>query len=340
MTFSKAERRERLKSAQRQLGELDALLVRSGSNLRYFTGVDSGRLLIWRGGAVFWLKEVYFGRSSGSPIKPRRYSENCIEDFVSSQEFGKVGVDGISLSGYRGLRPSLRKVLRPSDVCEQLRKLKSRAEIKVLSRAGEIAADAMRALDQSRLPGMTELELSGLIEHSLRDAGSERPPFSEGMLCLSGPNARYPHAPSSDRKIREGDLVVLDLGAVCDGYHSDMTRTLGIGKVPEEAASAADFIDELKDRAIEGVETGGSISELHGFIKSEIEGEGHQLVHLSGHGVGLDIHEKPSVGPDEDDAFQNGMVFTIEPGIYTEKFGARSEDTVALLNGKARVLTA
>lgn len=133
--------------------------------------------------------------------------------------------------------------------------------------------------------------------------------------------------------------MIIDLGAVVDGYHSDMTRTFKVGKVDKKKAELVTFVDRLKEDAIDKIKSDGKISEIHNFINKAIEKKGYKFAHLSGHGVGLEIHEKPSIGPDEKEVFKSGMVFTIEPGIYTTKYGARSEDTIALVGKKVRVLT-
>ncbi len=339
MTFSKKEYKTRTKKAQASLGDADALLIRSDANMRYFTGVDSGRLLLWRDGAEFWLNEVYLDRASSSYARPSGYEKDCIKKAIIEKGFKKVGVDDISLSDYTSMDANLRKLLVPSDVCEDLRKIKSTEEMKRLAEAGRIASDALRTVNESNVIGMTELRIAAMVEYRIRESGSERPPFSQGMLCLGGPNTRYPHAPSGNRKVRKGDLLLLDLGAVSDGYHSDMTRTLHMGDIFDKKQRLVDAVKQIKEEAIGMVELGGSISGLHEHITGRVEELGYKFAHLSGHGVGLDIHEKPSLGPDEEDVFQDGMVFTIEPGIYGKEFGARSEDTIALVKGRKKILT-
>ncbi|MEO0249381.1 MAG: Xaa-Pro peptidase family protein [candidate division WOR-3 bacterium] len=339
MGFSKSELRNRLDNARRALGELDALLVNGDENVRYLTGVDTGRVLIWRSGARFWLNEVYLDRAKGSPVKPEAYEKDCVKKFIISKRFRRVGIDSISLKEYKATEPELRKLLKPSDICAQLRKIKSKEELKLLARAGRIAAEVTSLIDESEILGMSDFELSGLLEHEIRKRGSEKPSFGAGMLCQVGENSKYPHSPPTGRVVRDGDLVIIDLGAVCQGYNSDMTRTLRIGNVSKEKSKIADLTTWLKQEAIDRINVGGKISEVHSFINKEIEKAGYKFAHLSGHGVGLEVHEKPSVGPDEKDLFQNGMVFTIEPGIYTASFGARSEDTIALAGGKKRILT-
>jgi len=339
MGFSKTEYQKRLKIARKSLGNLNAILVTTDENVRYFTGVDSGRVLIWKDGANFWLNEVYFDRAKDSAVKPEIYEKDCIKKIIFSKKFKKVGIDSISLFGYKGIEPDLRKLLKPSDICDQLRKIKSKEEIKLLERAGEIASNAMALVDETKIIGQSEFELAGMLEYDIRKNESEKPPFGGGLLCLVGENTRFPHAPPSNRRVKYGDLVIIDLGAVYQGYHSDMTRTFKIGNVPNEQEKIANLMDWLKEEAIDRVEIGGKISDIHKYIDEEIKKAGYAFAHLSGHGVGLEIHEKPSLGPDEEDVFQNGMVFTIEPGIYTSSFGARSEDTIALISGKKKILT-
>jgi Xaa-Pro aminopeptidase len=285
------------------------------------------------------LNEVYLDRARYSYADAIKYEKDCVKDFIFSKGYKKVGIDSITLSSYKSLQAKFRKLIRPSDICEQARSIKSKKEIGLLAHAGKIAADAMSTVADLDIIGMSEFDLSAEIEYRIRKHGSEKPPFSQGMLCLSGPNTRFPHAPTSDRKIREGDLVILDLGAVYRGYHSDMTRTIEVGEVSQEKLDIRDFMKSLKEEAIEWVELGSKISELHKMIEEAISKKGYKFAHLSGHGVGLEIHEKPSLGPTEEDVFREGMVFTIEPGIYTSSFGARSEDTIALVGKNKKIIT-
>jgi len=279
--FSKSDYKARIKKAQALVSD-GALLVSKDENLRYFTGVDSGRLIIWKDGAKLWMNPVYFDRAKESFVRPEKPKEHCTRDFIRSRKFRMVGCDSFSLEDYNSLDSKIKRFFTPSDICEQLRKIKDSKEIQLLTKAGKIASDSLKVLDESKLIGMTEYELAALIEYEIRRNGSEKPPFSMGMLCLSGPNTRFPHAPTSDRKIRKGDLVVLDLGAVYEGYYSDMTRTLKIGKVSKEQEDLVDFMDSLRDEAIERCDLGAKISHIHTFIEEKIKEKGFEFAHLSG----------------------------------------------------------
>lgn len=339
MTFRKSDYGLRIDNAKSAMGELDALLVTGDENVRYFTGVDSGRVLITPAESYFWLNEVYFDRARNSYLDPIPIRKDMIKEKIFSLGCKIVGIDSINLEEYRAMDSKLRKLIKPSDVCSQLRKIKSKKEIELLEQAARIASDAISSIKPEEIIGKNEFEVTAGLEYLIRKNGSEQPPFGGGLLCLSGPNTKYPHAPPTDRKIAEGDLLIVDLGAVCCGYHSDMTRTFKIGAVSEEQSELVDMIDDLKGDAIDLVEIGGKIADVHNYINDRIEKAGYSFAHLSGHGVGLNIHERPSLGPSETDVFEEGMVFTIEPGVYKKEYGSRSEDTIALVNGKKKVLT-
>ncbi len=339
MAFHKREYRERIRRGQNELEDGEAILIRKSENVRYFTGVDSGRLLIWGSGEKFWLKEVYFKRAKDSPIKPIAPEKDGVKKAVEAHNFKRLWVDGMTLAEYKSMESSLRKIIKPSDICEKMREIKSKEEIKAIAKAGKMAARAMEQVFSLDLVGMREYDIAAEVEGRIRELGSERPPFSEGMICASGPNTAYPHVLVSGRRIKYGDLLMLDLGAVYDGYYSDMTRTIAIGRVRGEKRKIMEIVESLKWEAIDRVEAGGSISEIHKYVEGEIERRGYKFFHLLGHGVGLEIHERPSIGPEGEEVFEEGMVFTIEPGIYTRRFGARDEDTIVLSKGKKRILT-
>ena len=143
--FSKADYKRRINNLRAALGPLDAILISKDENLRYFTGVDSGRLLIWKNGAKYWLNEVYLDRAKDSFVKPTVPKKEEISNFIFAKKFKMVGTDPVVLHEYTSLKPKLRKLLKPSLLCEDLRKIKDEKEIKLLTKAGRIASKAMRA---------------------------------------------------------------------------------------------------------------------------------------------------------------------------------------------------
>jgi len=342
MFFPKSEFKERVEKVRKALSKenLDAFLAGNDENVRYLSGVDTGRVLITSDEAIHWLAPVYSDMTAGV-LEERERKKDAIKDFLKEKKFKAVGTDDLPYSAYKELKPPLKKLLKPVELLEGLRKIKSKKELEALEKSADIAKKGMAVATGQDITGMTEQQLTADIEYEIRKSGSESAPFGKGLLCLSGPNARHPHAFETDRVIKDGDCVVVDLGAVFEGYFSDMTHTIRVGNVASEKADLCDFIDDLKERAISQIKLGKKISELHNFCEEEIKKKGYEFLHLAGHGVGLQIHEAPHVSPDEEDVVQGGMAFTIEPGIYTTKFGGfgcRSEDTI-IFEKKAKIIT-
>ena len=329
------EYRKRLKNAQKSL-ETDAFLVTKQSNVKYLTGADSGKLLLTKDDAKFWLKQVYFGMAKESPVKPIEPEEGAVSGAMKA--YKKTAVDDMSLSAFESVCKKLPRKPVLSDTVEKQRAVKSEEELKLLIKSANMGKKAIAYAEEVIKPGVSEFEATAKIEGFIREQGSEYPPFGSGLLCLGGPNAGYPHKPPSSRKFRESDLVVVDLGAVHEGYYSDMTRTFRLGKVPEKHLKIADFIDGLEKECISMIKPGVEIKSVFDYANEAIKAKGYKFAHLLGHGVGLDIHEKPSLGPKDEDVFEKNMVVTAEPGIYAKGFGCRSEDTI-IVGKKNRVIT-
>ncbi len=227
-----------------------------------------------------------------------------------------------------------------TDVLRRVRTVKSAYEIEQLKKAAEIARLGMEEAYQVIHGGVREIDAVAEIEAQIRKLGSEEPPFGGGALLSSGKNSANIHALSGNKKIKKNSLVVVDLGAKINGYYSDMTRTIKLGKLKKRDEKIFDFVRELELRAIGRVKEGMKAKEIHDFVEKEIQKRGYKFYHNTGHGIGLEVHELPNLGPDSEDVIQEGMVFTIEPGIYLPgKFGVRFEDTILLRNGKVEILT-
>jgi Xaa-Pro aminopeptidase/Xaa-Pro dipeptidase len=170
--------------------------------------------------------------------------------------------------------------------------------------------------------------------------GADAPAFD--TIIASGPNSALPHARPGNRKLRTGDFVVIDYGAVWHGYHSDETCTFAVGRAGRRHEKIYGVVKEAHDRALVAVRPGVSCREVDRAARAVIEkaGYGPRFSHGTGHGVGLDVHEAPRLSALSDTVLEQGMVITIEPGIYLPGFGGvRIEDTVLVEKGGARVLT-
>ena len=223
---------------------------------------------------------------------------------------------------------------------EPLRSLKEESEVNDLQAAIDASDAAMNAITAILKPGMTEKEVGWKLEQAMRDFGAEGPSFE--TIVASGPNAALPHHRPSDRELRIGEPIVIDMGALVNGYCSDLTRTVIVGEPDNKFAEIYDIVHTAQLAAINTViedMTGGEVDALSRNIIEEA-GYADQFGHSLGHGVGLAVHEAPRVGKGVEDHIKKGMVFTIEPGIYISGWGGvRIEDIVILEEGNARVLS-
>lgn len=208
-----------------------------------------------------------------------------------------------------------------------LRTKKAPIETENVKIAQEIAENALRKLFPLIKPGVTEKELAFKLEFLLRKEGAEAIAFD--LIVASGKNSAIPHAEPSDKPIEVGDFVTIDMGAVHGGYHSDMTRTVAVGAISDEQRRVYDVALEAQKMAINAVKPGISCKDIDAIARNFIAESGYAncFGHALGHGVGLEIHEKPFLSKLSDDILQPGMIITIEPGIYlANAFGVRIED--------------
>jgi len=221
-----------------------------------------------------------------------------------------------------------------------MRRVKSRGELQAIREASILAVDVMKHLHEINVVGRTERDIALDLEVWARRQGSEGVPFP--YIVAWGPNGAKPHAEPGDTVIGEGGLLVVDLGAVVDGYASDMTRTFATGSVGDEELRAFDVT--LRAQGVGREVAGPGVSCRHVDTSArdviEAEGFGDFFRHGLGHGVGLEVHEDPTVGPRSEDTLEAGMVVTIEPGIYLQGVGGvRIEDSVAVTDTDIETLT-
>ncbi len=223
---------------------------------------------------------------------------------------------------------------------ESLRAIKEPEEIELITKAVAIAEGAFNYIADTIRVGMTELELAWEIEKFLRENGSEQIPFD--VIVASGPNSALPHAKPSQRNIKPGEPVLIDIGARYKCYGSDISRTICLGKPDDTLKKAYEAVLAAQLKAIAEI-TAGITGEQADAIGREVikeAGFGTSFGHGLGHGLGLALHEQPRLGPGSPDRLLDGTVFTVEPGIYLTGWGGvRVEDTVVMENGKIRVIS-
>ena len=256
---------------------------------------------------------------------------------------GRVAVEStIALHGWQLVQRSLGSMpVIFEGLVEELRVVKDTTEIAALEAACRITAEAFEALITQIRPGMTEIAIARRLEQLFGDLGAQDRAFE--TIVGSGPNSAIPHHQCGMRRIQPGDLLVIDAGALVDGYHADMTRTLIVGGEPSPwQLEIHAVVAQAQARALSAAQHGATLANIDAAARRTIEsaGFGEAFVHGLGHGVGLEIHEAPMIGGRATGTIQAGTPITIEPGVYLPgRGGVRIEDTVEVAAEGARVLT-
>lgn len=335
--------------------ELDAILVSTPENRRYvcgFTG-SAGYVIVSREGAVL---STDFRYTEQAGIESPDFEVVKIGTDWSwllelSKEMGTkvLGFESqhVTVATYRQITEALKeqapqspRLVATTGIIEGLRSSKDSEEVTLLQKAIDVSDTAMSAVSSTIRPGETEREVAWRLEVAMRELGADSPSFD--TIVAAGPNGAMPHHRPSDRPIGEGEPIVIDMGARVGGYCSDITRTVCIGEPDEKFRRVYDIVLGAQLTAIATVRAGmngGDADELSRVVISEA-GYAENFGHSLGHGVGLAVHEYPRVGPKSKHALEEGMIFTVEPGIYLSEWGGvRIEDVVVLEGGGARVMS-
>lgn len=348
-----AGRLRRLRAALETAG-VEALLVTKLENVRYLTGFSGSSAMLHVDGAEAVLltdgryRDQAATEIGGSGAEARvevAGGAGQLETLVKlTRGCSAVGLEASHVSW--SLQQRLEKLLEPvrlvptKGLVEGLRVVKDAGEVARIERACEIADVALAQVKERLLGGCTEAELAADLEHEMRRRGASGPSFE--TIVASGPNSALPHARPTDRPIGPGELVVIDFGALVDGYHSDMTRTLCVGEPPDDLAALVEAVLAAQRAGLHRVAEGVTGGEVDAASRASLEeaGYGELFLHSTGHGVGLEIHEGPAVAAGSADILAVGSVVTVEPGAYLHgRGGARIEDTVVVTATGARVLT-
>lgn len=334
-----------------QREKLDGYIVADDTNILYFTGFLGGaRLLVpGEGENVLYVYGVSYEGAKETArdcrvelVKWGEDADKKVADEVKGLKLERVGFDTLSASAYLKLAKGLKdvKLKDKGKLVWELRKVKDETELKHMRRAAELTSEGMKAAFETIRQGLREYEVAAEIEYAMRKLGSWGVAFD--TMVTSGVRSAYPHGECTSRKIRKGDLVVLDIGAKYQNYRADLTRTVTVGKPSSKQARIHEVVREAQNRAFQSVRAGAKACDIDAVARKLIEKEGYGecFVHSLGHGIGLDIHEPPTLNPDTKDKLRAGNVVTVEPGIYIVKFGGvRIEDTVLVRKGGAEKLT-
>jgi Xaa-Pro aminopeptidase len=360
-----AARHRVVRSTLATLG-LDGLVVTSPANIRYLSNHagSAGTLVLTHSGVHLLIDFRYQESVRATQVSaaacpdlrtwnvPASYDEALIDMLSGPDMPARLGIEAAHLTvarkewlerttASRGLALIWSSTER---VVEQFRQIKDASEIAMLrdsaARLSEVADAAFRTIR----PGVTEREVAGAIERAMRTAGYERQAFD--TIVASGLNAALPHYRAGTRILQPGDLVVLDFGGVLDGYCSDLTRTVSVGASTPDARRLHAAVRDAQRTAIDAVRPGVPATAVDAAARNVLEscGLGEAFGHGTGHGLGLDVHEEPRIGPPRSHSasvqLEPGMVFTIEPGAYVPGLGGvRIEDDVLVTPEGCEVLT-
>ncbi len=337
--------KSRLERLAKQLPEsTDGALIISQVNRRYFTGVniDNGFLFVSRQGSCFVTDFRYIEVAS-----------NALNGVCEAKDYGVEGVSFASVAEQLGchtmcieresttlaeldnLKKSLPMIELVGDgaldtIIHSMRVGKSQDELELIKAAQVLTEQAYERTLKLVKEGVSEKELALALEFDIRRNGAESVSFD--LIVAAGANGSMPHAVPSDYRIKKGDFITFDIGSTVGGYHSDMTRTVALGEVSEEQRAVYEIVRRAQRAGIDYLMNGGrNCFEADKAARDVIEaaGYGKCFGHSTGHGVGLEIHESPSLSAREKSDIPEGAIVTVEPGIYIEgQFGVRIEDMV------------
>jgi Xaa-Pro aminopeptidase len=330
--------------------ELDQLLVTHPSNVRYLSGFTgtNGTLLIGQDDAVLLTDFRYVAQAAeqapgyeviDGASEPRKALA------ARFKPAGRVGFDDADMrvKSYRGLKEALVhdvQLVAAHGIPEQLRMIKDDAEIDAIARAAAIGDSIYATLAEEGLVGRIELDVAWRIESLARERGATGVSFPP--IVAAGAHGALPHAEPRDRKIERGELVVLDLGVIVDGYCSDCTRTFATGPIAGEAREAYELVHRAQSAALDAIAIDAECRTVDAAARELIKaaGKGDLFGHSTGHGVGVEVHELPTLSTRSESSLQRHHVVTVEPGVYLPgKFGVRIEDLVVVAEDGARILT-
>ncbi len=337
--------------SQRRLG---ALVETGLENIRYLTGfTGSSAYLVFTGKRRTLVTDSRYESQAREEVKKNGFSVKIYKKDLFSvisgiiektAPAGAAGADGsrLSYSSFRKLRAALkpRRLRDVGDLVSRLRMVKEPAEADLISRSAAILEGGFRRAARLLRPGAVERVVARRVEDYFIGRGAEGVSFES--IVASGPRGALPHGKASDKTVERGELVVVDMGARFEGYCSDATRTYCIGRPTALQKKIYSIVKEAQLLAAARIREGVKASSVDSAARSHIRkaGYGRNFGHGTGHGIGLEVHEGPGLGPRSRDILTEGMVVTVEPGIYLPGWGGvRIEDMVVVRRDGCEFIT-
>lgn len=326
--------------------DIDGGIIESAAARQYFTGFssDSGYLIVSKNGNVFLADSRYIEAAQAQvdccDVVLLTDAKEQIPKYLKKFNCSSIAIEAnhVTVSGLRDYS----KMFKPEDFkavfdsrfdkyIRYLRCAKKEEEIRNVKAAQAIAQAAYDNAVRYIKPGMTEKEVALALDFHMLRNGAEKVSFD--TIVVSGKNSSLPHGTPSDKRIEFGDFVTMDFGAVVNGYHSDMTRTVAVGEASDEMVEVYSIVLDAQAAAIEKAAQGVAAKDVDAAARKVINeaGYGQFFGHSTGHGVGVEIHEDPHISPRSEYVLREGNIVTVEPGIYIpDKFGVRIEDMILI----------
>ena len=330
---------------------LDGILFVSLENIRYlcgFTGSDGAFVITQK--ESFFLTDSRYWTQADEEVKGARiihYKKKMegVFSLLFDLKLREIGFESAFLpfSAYQFLTERLAneaRLLPMEDQLKNLRAVKDAHELTLIRKAIDISSNAFFRITEILKEGVVEREVALEMESLMKRDGAEAIGFD--IIIASGKRSALPHGKASGKRIEKGDFILIDFGSGFQGYHSDQTRTVVCGSPSQEQRKIYQIVREAHDKAVEKVRPGIPVGEVDGAARDHIrnQGYGEYFGHGTGHGIGLAVHEDPAVNSENRGLLQEGMVFTIEPGIYIPDWGGvRIEDMVLVTPHGVKVLT-
>lgn len=324
---------ERIKKLTDMLSKDEGILITNPKNAFYFSGIKASNISLYITKSKRYLLtdfryyETALKNRGGFKVLWEKKLTEYIQEIITEKNV-YVETDYMTYDRYLEIKNNTTADLKKAgDMIKKLRIIKSDEEIENIKVAQSIADRAFEAVLGSIKPGITEIELKRLLEYNMAVLGAPKTSFD--TIVLFGKNTSLPHGEPSDNKLLKNDIILMDFGCTYNGYCSDITRTFFVGKPPEKMLKAYDDVLYAHTFARDSINTGISGEDIDRVARDYLYETGYEGLfgHALGHGVGLDVHETPTLSPKSTDTLEKNMVFSIEPGVYfNDSFGIRIED--------------
>lgn len=333
--------------------KLDGYLIADETSILYFTGfLGAYRLFVpGDGDGVLYVYGTNYEAA-------KKMAQNCTVELLQRGEdadkrlatkarklkLKNIGFSSLEVSAHGKLKKALAsiKLTSASQLVWDLRKVKDAFEIASIRKAAELTDVAAKTVAEVLKPGIREYEVAAEAEYAMRKLGSEGPPPTFDTIVASGPRSAFPHGGCTSKRVRRGELIQFDVGARCHGYAADLTRTFLIGKPTPKQKKIYEIVKDAQEKAFQTIRHGVKAKQVDAAARALIKkhGFGVNFPHGLGHGVGLEVHEPPTLNTVSKDILKTGNVVTDEPGIYILGYGGvRIEDTVLVKKDGAERLT-